>query len=277
MYDIALSVQSCVRAGTEVHVAWMAESGTGAEAVAFTPGGGKMGELMSGAFDHTLRDAITGLGPSGGLVALTVGPAESLIGGLTEGATITVALAPGASIPEEVLSDLVERRPVSFEIDLGGDHVACSFSPTPRAVISGTGPIAEALDEVFTRAGWAATVVHGVETAGGLLATLAAGDAAIVLGHDIEVSSRALEAAIGSKAGYIGSVGSRAMQESRAKWLEYRGVEWSQRVRGPAGLDIGAATPGEIAISIAAEAIAVIRGDKGPTQGPLLQSPGTHQ
>lgn len=261
MYDVALSVQSCVRAGTDVHVAWVADPNAGSDAVAFTPGGGKMGELLSGAFDHGLREAISGMGPAGGLVELAVGPAEALVSGLAEGRTVTVAIAPGSSIPEMALADLVERRSVMFDLVLDGNEVVCSFNPVPRAVISGTGPIAEALEQVFSQAGWAATLAAGVEIAGGLMATLSPIDAAVVFGHDVETSSRALQAAIASKAGYIGSVGSMKMQRSREQWLAYRGVDWSDRVRGPAGIDINAVNPGEIAVSIAAEAIASTRGN----------------
>jgi xanthine dehydrogenase accessory factor len=59
-----------------------------------------------------------------------------------------------------------------------------------------------------------------------------------------------------SNCGYIGSVGSRKMQADRADWLAYRGITDLSRVRGPAGLDIGASNPGEVAVSIVAEAIA---------------------
>ena len=94
-----------------------------------------------------------------------------------------------------------------------------------------------------------------------MAATLSAVDGFIVMGHDVESSGRALQAAIGSKAGYIGSVGSKAMQELREEWLAYRGVAWSHRVHGPAGLPIGASNPGEIAISIVAEAMASLHLD----------------
>ena len=48
--------------------------------------------------------------------------------------------------------------------------------------------------------------------------------------------------------------GSRRTQQARADWLAYRGVTDLDRVHGPAGLDIGATTPPEIAVSILAEA-----------------------
>jgi len=63
-------------------------------------------------------------------------------------------------------------------------------------------------------------------------------------------------AALDSDVGYIGALGARRMQENRADWLAYRGVTDLSRIHGPAGLDIGAETPAEIAVSILAEAIA---------------------
>ena len=127
--------------------------------------------------------------------------------------------------------------------------------PVSRVVISGGGPVAAALYDAFALIGWQASVIPDLNTAIGLMATVSAIDAIVVMGHDVETAGRALQAAIESSAGYIGSIGSPHMQELRKEWLAYRGVDWDERVRGPAGLPISASNPPEIAISIVAEAI----------------------
>jgi xanthine dehydrogenase accessory factor len=81
-----------------------------------------------------------------------------------------------------------------------------------------------------------------------------------VLSHDDELAGPALEAALAGDVGYIGALGSRRTQQSRAQWLADHGVTDLERVYGPAGLDIGANTPAEIAVSIIAEALATKSG-----------------
>jgi xanthine dehydrogenase accessory factor len=68
-----------------------------------------------------------------------------------------------------------------------------------------------------------------------------------------------LAAALESDAGYIGALGSQKMQQNRADWLAYRGITEISRVHGPAGVDIGATSPAEIAISILAQAIEAVK------------------
>jgi xanthine dehydrogenase accessory factor len=99
-----------------------------------------------------------------------------------------------------------------------------------------------------------------VDTATGVIAGLAVLDKLVVISHDHEFAGRALAAALSSDVGYIGALGSRRTQQSRADWLAYRGITDLERIHGPAGLDIGANTPAEIAVSILAEARAVKSG-----------------
>jgi xanthine dehydrogenase accessory factor len=94
----------------------------------------------------------------------------------------------------------------------------------------------------------------------GLAAGLSSMDCAVIMGHDIESSSKCLSYALESAAGYIGALGSLKMQESREDWLAYRDITDLSRVHGPAGFNIGAKTPQEIAISVLAEAISVLKG-----------------
>ncbi len=87
-----------------------------------------------------------------------------------------------------------------------------------------------------------------------MLAGLASIDKLVVAAHDIDLAGPVLAAALASDVGYIGALGGHRMQASRADWLAYRGITDLDRIHGPAGLDIGAESPAEIAISILAEA-----------------------
>jgi xanthine dehydrogenase accessory factor len=87
--------------------------------------------------------------------------------------------------------------------------------------------------------------------------------AIVVLTHDDKFDEPALIGALGTEAFYIGALGSRRNQERRKERLLEAGVAEDQlrRIMGPCGLDIGADTQQETAISILAEALAV-RGER---------------
>jgi xanthine dehydrogenase accessory factor len=98
-------------------------------------------------------------------------------------------------------------------------------------------------------------------------------DAVIVFSHDPKFDEPALLAALRSDAGYIGALGSRRTAKERNARLTEAGVdtEGLRRVHSPCGLDIGAATPEEVAISIMAEVIAA-RSDR--VGQPLVNAEG---
>lgn len=85
-----------------------------------------------------------------------------------------------------------------------------------------------------------------------------ANTAVVVLSHDPKFDEPALTAALASDAGYIGAIGSRATSADRLVRLRGLGytTEQLERIHGPIGLDIGASTPAEIALSILAEVVA---------------------
>ncbi len=83
--------------------------------------------------------------------------------------------------------------------------------------------------------------------------------ALIILTHDIKFDVPVLQAALRTNAGYIGAMGSRRTHENRVEELKRAGVTDAElaRISAPIGLDIGARTPEETAISIAAEIVAL--------------------
>ena len=83
------------------------------------------------------------------------------------------------------------------------------------------------------------------------------GDSVAVLSHDSKIDDQALEVFLKSPASYIGALGSRKSHAARLKRLKEKGFaeEALARIKAPIGLDIGGATPAEIAVSVAAELI----------------------
>ena len=86
------------------------------------------------------------------------------------------------------------------------------------------------------------------------------GAALIVATHDHQEDQRAIEWGIGRGFHFVGGVGSRAKAARTRERLAHKGLESEAgRVRMPIGLDIGARSPTEIAVSIAAELIGLRR------------------
>lgn len=97
----------------------------------------------------------------------------------------------------------------------------------------------------------------------------------VVMTHDHRLDQDVIEWALGAGFGFVGGVGSRAKAEKTRARLEQRGLpsEARERVRMPLGLDIGARTPGEIAVAIAAELVLVRSGrqsSRRPAFGPSV-------
>jgi xanthine dehydrogenase accessory factor len=94
-----------------------------------------------------------------------------------------------------------------------------------------------------------------------------------VLTHDPKLDDAALSIALRSDAAYVGAMGSRRAQEKRRERLLAAGLTSDDlaRLAAPIGLDLGALTAEEIAVSILGELIAVRHGHSG---GRLMESRG---
>jgi xanthine dehydrogenase accessory factor len=88
-----------------------------------------------------------------------------------------------------------------------------------------------------------------------------------ILTHDPKFDVPVLAAAVQTPAAYIGAMGSRRTHTDRIRRLREEGVAERDldRIQGPIGLDIGARTPEEVAVAIAAEIIALHYGKEAPS------------
>jgi xanthine dehydrogenase accessory factor len=100
----------------------------------------------------------------------------------------------------------------------------------------------------------------------------------VVLTHDPKFDVPALQLALRTDAGYVGAIGSRRTHLERQSQLRAAGVtdEELARLHSPIGLHLGAITPEETAISIAAEIVMTRSGGSGrrltETEGPIHPS-----
>ena len=163
------------------------------------------------------------------------------------------------------------------------------FGARPRLVVYGALDTADALCALARQLGWrtivgdarakfatAERLPHADEIVLGwpeevlAQAELDNQTAVVVLSHDDKFDVPALLGAVRSDAFYVGAIGSRRTQQRRGEKLLEAGMteEELARISGPCGLDIGADTPAETALSILAEILAV-RADR---EGGRLQA-----
>jgi xanthine dehydrogenase accessory factor len=138
------------------------------------------------------------------------------------------------------------------------------FLPKPLLVLVGHGPVVEALASLGRDADYSVVVVpaEAAETSlGGLGVTPRA---SVVVATHSDLDEEALAWALATEAGYVSLVASRKRAATIAERLGRRGVtpERLGRLKAPAGLDIGAVTPEEVAVSILAEVIQRHRSEK---------------
>lgn len=126
-----------------------------------------------------------------------------------------------------------------------------------RLLVVGDGPVTEALLAMAGVLGWPARSAAVLPDATGALPDA---DVVVVTSHDDGVDAPAIAAALTLDRQYVGAMGSRARQARRRQWMTENGVTGEQlsRLHAPAGLDIRADSPGEIAVAILAEVVAVL-------------------
>jgi xanthine dehydrogenase accessory factor len=148
-------------------------------------------------------------------------------------------------------------------------------NPPPRLIVVGAVHIAEPLVRMGAMAGYGVALIdprRAFATSQGFEGLSVSTDwpdeamaelkpdmrtAVVTLTHDPKIDDPALEAALASPAFYIGALGSRKTHAARLARLKERGFDDKAlaRIKGPVGLDIGALSPAEIAVSIVAQIV----------------------
>jgi len=153
--------------------------------------------------------------------------------------------------------------------------------PRPQVVICGASPVAVAVADLAKRTGFAVTVCAPAaeqpafgdadrRIEGYALPVDEAAARYVVVSTQGRGDEAALLAALAVDVDYVAFVGSRKKAEALKATLAKRGVpaERLAKLKAPAGLDLGAITPDEIAISILAEIVAVRRGQQSRGAAP---------
>ncbi|MCX8100785.1 MAG: XdhC family protein [Geminicoccaceae bacterium] len=199
-----------------------------------------------------------------------------------EALVIEGELVVGPDLPDGVL-DAIERahrRDRSTTIETAAGPVFLQvFNPPLRLIVVGAVHIAQALVPMAALTGYAVTVIdprRGFATAERFpnvslldawpdeaMESLAPDlrTAVVTLTHDPKLDDPALDVALRSEAFYIGALGSKRTHAARLERLRALGhaPEALARIHGPAGLDIGAESPAEIAVSVLAQMLQVLR------------------
>jgi xanthine dehydrogenase accessory factor len=152
-----------------------------------------------------------------------------------------------------------------------------TYFPSTTLVVVGDGQLADALAAQARLLGWSAVVERAWDAGTAKqIGALSRPDAVVVLSHDPEIDAPALAAALASGS-YVGALGSRHTQSRRREQLRDSGLDDTviDRIHGPVGLDLGARTPEETSVAVAAEILAhrsgrsagSLRASSGPING----------
>ena len=197
---------------------------------------------------------------------------------LADGKSRLVSIWPEDVLDERGVAAGDERSGVRFAKNMcpsqgSMDIFVEPVLPQPGVVVFGSSPVAVAIADFAKHGGFVVTVCAPAaeqlafaeadrRIEGYALPVQETGARYLVVSTQGRGDEAALLAALSVDAEYVAFVGSRKKAEALKSALSKRGVEPERlaRLKAPAGLDLGAITPDEIAISILAEIVAVRRG-----------------
>jgi xanthine dehydrogenase accessory factor len=213
---------------------------------------------------------------------------EEATAALAEGEPVLVGLAPD---PDDVDRPGLEAYPMTCHSGGTLELFVEPVTPVPRLVVVGESPIAQALARLAGELTYEVTVATGDghdREMPGASRTVAAADAEtiataidgaeyVVVASMGEYDERGVVAALQAGASYVGLVASDERRgefaASVAPRLDVDPETVADALTTPVGLDIGARTPEEIAVSILAELVGLRRGVDGPIEFAVADAP----
>ena len=243
---------------------------------------GRFTELARTGGRGALVTVLAGTSPGAKMLVLTDGSTEGTLG---DPVLDEVAARHADELMWSERSEPREESDTTLFIDV--------TVPPPRLIVFGAVDFAAALCRLARAAGWRPFVVDPrarfaqparfpdaeevvaawPEEAFARIGGIDRATAIAILTHDPKLDDAALVLALRSDAGYIGAMGSRRAQDKRRERLLAKGIDEADlaRVSAPIGLDLGALTAEETALSIMAEIVAMRHGRDG---GRLAHSSG---
>jgi xanthine dehydrogenase accessory factor len=197
---------------------------------------------------------------------------------IADGQPRLVSIQPPDLLQEQGIQPGDEREGVRFAKNMCPSHGTMDVFvepvlPAPQIVVCGSSPVAVAVAQLARRIGFAVTACAPAFEQGAFaeidrriegyaLPVGEPGARYILVSTQGRGDEAALHAALSVDAEYVAFVGSRKKAEALKQSLAAAGVDPARlaRLKAPAGLDLGAITPEEIAVSIVAEIVAVRRG-----------------
>jgi xanthine dehydrogenase accessory factor len=154
----------------------------------------------------------------------------------------------GAAVPDGMIV-----VPISCQSEGALEVYIEPVLPAPHLVIAGDSPMARTLASLARALGWRTDLIRGPD----FTAEAADGRSMVVVATQGHGDEEVLECAAAARPAYLGLVGSRRRGATVLGYLADRGVPQDQldRVRVPAGLDLGSTTHQEIAVAILAELV----------------------
>jgi len=260
------------------------------------------GAISGGCVESTIVDIADGIFAGGAPRRLSMGPDDDLDGGPTCGGTLHIVVR---ELDAVVFEDFVatQERGENFALALGLEapfalrilHDADALSgcdertfvlqygPPPKMYVIGAVDVARPLLAYAKVLGFAVTIVDPrapfavparfpgaevlVQWPDEVLerASVEERDAIVSLAHDPKFDVPGISAALRTRAGYIGAMGSRGTTARRNEALRAAGFgdDDLARLHAPIGLDLGSRSPEEIALAIVAEIVKEKRGGAG--------------